>query len=223
MSLAAMIPMRWPFTSVRKGAYASFSSAPRPMIGRPPSALMRSVSVRPSGPKSIPWLLAMVTTSTPADSSAVSEACGVWNVKVFATGDPPVPTAVSTLTIARSALESNGVMADSSPVGFASAAGARFSKLASPAKAIVTGLPLPSGLGSVVVGASVVSATPDGPGTVVSSSGEPLDTLRSLVEHPPISTADPSNTTRIGVIRACRTMVRVSELTTRFGTLPDCG
>ncbi len=81
-------------------------------------------------------------------------------------------------------------MADSNPVGFASAAAPRPSKLASPANASVTGWPLPSGLGRVVVvsveadAVTAGGAGAGGAGCGATPPSEPEETLRPLVEQP---------------------------------------
>src|SRR5512135_1509227 len=54
----------------------------------------------------MPWLLAIVVTSTPAARSAWKAVGGARKVKLFGSGVPRVVIAVSRLTIARSALDS---------------------------------------------------------------------------------------------------------------------
>jgi len=113
-------------------------------------------------------------------------------------------------------------MADNRVAGFAWTAEERFSKLASPAKAMVTGFPLPSGPGAVVVGA-VVEALTAVEIEDSSPSAEPFETLPPLVEHADTRHADPNSTKSIDAGREFRTAASVPERTTRFGTLLDCG
>ena len=146
------------------GAYAWSSSAPMPRTGNPLSALMRRLSCSPSAPKSMPWLLAIVTPSTPAARSASRAWAGTWKVNALGCGDPPEPSAASRLTKVRSAPDSTGAMAPRTPAGSACSAPTWSSKLESPAKASVTAWPDPSGPRAVVVViVVVVSSAAGGP------------------------------------------------------------
>ena len=69
--VAPMIAMRWPCTVTRCGAYASAASAPMPTTGNPDVWIAARESARPTAPKSMPWLLAIVATSTPAACSSL--------------------------------------------------------------------------------------------------------------------------------------------------------
>ena len=110
-----------------------------------------NVSVSPAGPKSAPWLLAIVATSTPAALSAVNAAAGARNVNCFGSAAPPSVIAVSRLTMARSARDSTVPTGPSVVAGSAaSRSETRPSKCTSPAKA------------RVICGAGVGSGVPVG-------------------------------------------------------------
>ena len=114
-----------------------------------------SVSARPPAPKSMPWLLAIVTTSTPAAASASNACGGAWNVKRFGSGLPPVPIDVSRLTTVRSAEDSCGAIGAKAVAGSSRRARSWLSKWTSPANAIVIG---PNGAGSgLAVGRGLVA------------------------------------------------------------------
>ena len=128
-----------------------------PRIGNPDSRLIRNESANPTGPKSMPWLLAMVTTSTPAAFTASMAWAGTWNVNFLGWGLPPVPSAASRLSMVTSAADSVGAMADRTVPGEERSAPSWLLKLVSPAKARVTAWPLPVGGRVVVVVVASVS------------------------------------------------------------------
>ncbi len=74
--LAARIATRCPRTSAYQGAYARAASAPMPTTGNRVASIAASESRRPTSPKSAPWLLAMVATSTPAARNATNAVGG---------------------------------------------------------------------------------------------------------------------------------------------------
>src|SRR5512133_3451944 len=87
----------------------------------------------------MPWLLAIVTASTPARLRTPTAAAGARNVNSFGCAVPRFVTAVSRLTTARSARRSTP---NADPTGAPSSeAPAVPSKWTSPAKASVTGPP----------------------------------------------------------------------------------
>src|SRR4051812_25648996 len=117
--VAPMIAMRWPCTVRRYGAYAWSASAPMPTTGKRVTRIASSESWRPTVPKSIPWLLAIVVTSTPPDASAVNADAGARNVNSLGWGVPRSVIAVSRLTIAMSADSRTGAIGASTVAGFA--------------------------------------------------------------------------------------------------------
>ncbi len=142
--VAPMIAIRCPLTSTLWGAYACVSFHPAPTIGTPARFPAASVSRRPVGPKSMPWLLATFTTSTPPAARAENALAGARKVNAFAAGAPRSVTAVSRLTIATSARRRIGAIGASTLAGeaaFRSRMG--LSKWTSPPKASVTAFPLP--------------------------------------------------------------------------------
>src|SRR6266542_2042215 len=72
----------------------------------------------PMAPKSIPWLLAIVATSTPAASSARKALAGARKVKLLLCAVPRVVIAVSRLTMARSARRSTDAIGPKVVSGF---------------------------------------------------------------------------------------------------------
>src|SRR5690242_20079445 len=88
----------------------------------------------------MPWLLAIVATSTPAARNACSPATGARNAYCFGAGVPRSVTAVSRFTTATSALDSTGAIGPSSDPGAATARDRNEpSKWTSPPNASVTG------------------------------------------------------------------------------------
>ena len=71
-----MTATRFPLTVVRYGANAAASSAPMPTTGKRAVCAAARESANPTGPKSRPWLFAIVTTSTPAARNAVNAEAG---------------------------------------------------------------------------------------------------------------------------------------------------
>src|SRR5919107_1956905 len=81
-------------------------------------------SRRPTTPKSWPWLLAMVATSTPADLRAVRADGGARKGKSLGAGVPRSVMAVSRFTTARSARPSTPATGPKVVAGFAARPGA---------------------------------------------------------------------------------------------------
>src|SRR3954447_17308533 len=123
-----------------------------PTTGKCAAPAASRVSCKPTGPKSTPWLLAMVTTSMPAERSAVKALGGARKVYFFTAGAPLVVIAVSRLTIARSALDNTAAIGPIAVVGSAlSLMPSAPSKCTSPPKAMVNEDGL-AGRGETVVG-----------------------------------------------------------------------
>src|SRR5215217_1743110 len=121
-----------------------------------------SESRRPTWPKSRPWLLAMVATSTPASLRAVRADGGARKVKSLGAGVPRSVMAVSRLTTARSARRRTSATGPRAVAGSAASRDPMApSKWTSPPKAMVTGSPVgsrvaPARGAAVVVGRAVV-------------------------------------------------------------------
>ena len=142
--LAPKIAIRCPRTVTRYGAYAAAAFSPMPTVGNPLALIAASVSPRPSAPKSRPWLLAIVTTSTPAAANAVNALAGARNVNAFGSGDPRVVIDVSRFTIVMSAWAITGAIGASTVFGSAASRfAAEPSNCVSPAKRNVTCSPFP--------------------------------------------------------------------------------
>ncbi len=93
-----------PCTSRRSGAKASASSRPTPTIGIGAPRRAARVWAKTASPKSAAWLLAMLTASTPARARVSRLLTGARNAYALpGRGAPPSPSAVSRLTIAKSA------------------------------------------------------------------------------------------------------------------------
>src|SRR6266545_1471224 len=151
----------------RKGRNAWSASRPMPTTGKSASSAASRESSRPTDPKSMPWLLAMVATSTPAAFSAWKALAGARNVKLLLCGVPRVVIAVSRLTMARSARRSIEAIGPTAVAGLlVSRLRMTPSKWTSPPNASVTADPLASpGLATaerraLVVGGLVVVGSP---------------------------------------------------------------
>ena len=129
-SVSAMVAPRVattvPSTSATAGRNASRTSRPMPTTasdGSAPATASMASNVLGSAalPKSRAWLLAIVTTSTPAAARAVSAVAGAWKVnRLPGSGRPPRPTDVSRLTMARSAAARVPVVETSAVAGSSS-------------------------------------------------------------------------------------------------------
>src|SRR6476659_9765177 len=87
----------------------------------------------------MPWLLAIVVTSTPAERRASKAVGGARKLNAFGTGVPRAVTAVSRLTMARSAAERTGLIGPTAVAGSsASRAAVIWWNVVSPANAMVT-------------------------------------------------------------------------------------
>src|SRR4029453_13344741 len=101
--VAPITAMRWPLTVTWWARYASSALAPTPTTGNLAALAAARESRRPTRPKSSPWLLAMVTTSTPAALGGGGAVGGAREVKALGAGVPPSVMAVPRFTTARSA------------------------------------------------------------------------------------------------------------------------
>src|SRR5215218_10166035 len=166
--VAPMTAMRWPLTVVCQARWASPALQPTPTTGNFADRAAASESRRPTGPKSRPWLLAMVATSTPASLRAVRAAGGARKVKSLGAGVPRSVMAVSRLTTARSARRRTPAMGPKVVAGLvASRDPIAPSKWTSPPKAMVTGSPVgslvPPAVGRRVVVVAAGAAWPGSP------------------------------------------------------------
>src|SRR4029453_7041596 len=158
--VAPITAIRWPLTVTWWARYASSALPPTPTTGNLAALAAARESRRPTRPKSSPWLLAMVTTSTPAALRAVRAVGGARKVKSLAAGVPRSVMAVSRFTTARSARRRTLAIGPKVVAGSADRRDSMApSKWTSPPKARVTGSPVGS-LGSEARLAAAVAGRP---------------------------------------------------------------
>src|SRR5918999_4746817 len=175
-----------PRTVPRYGRYASAVFLPIPTVGKRLRLLAASESRNPASMKSMPWLFAMDTTSTPAVLSAAKAELGARKRNSLpGAGLPSVVMAVSRLTMEKSAARSVLAIGPSAVRGLASRARSEPSKCTSPPKARMIGC-----FAAGDVGAGGFDVAPEG-GVSPTAAELPSPLLHAAASSMTPASADP--------------------------------